>query len=504
MSDLAVFDSAVRPIAPEDPQDTSLILGPMIRSTKYCKIHPVVASSWQAESAEAHVFQPAGKGQARFLNRSVWPKLRKSRGFKREIKKDDGRVIFIVADDGETSAKKIEAPGLVPEEPDNTEPVTEALLLNNPATSTLPTPHQLPAGISASTVGKSIFLRYLRECHGDEPTPAFQSEGFPSTTEDETTKVDADQSGMLEFIESLNNRRPPVMDENISPQHNSASPAILAGWEEESDTGTRRSKPRQIPQQRCLHFVLSLAADIAEELLDYDADGVCLFGHSFMSKHLYPRQIGMLSSQAFSQHTARQRAWMNHIERTLHHLPGLLKKQEAVSERAWLVSLEELCRIFSDQAASDQLSEEQRRQNVAIMKWIVERSFSGFGPEAIASLAESFTCHTCDGEPATQWMLRIRGNARMRKWAGQELLKAPDAPETANEVLMRLVEAHLAYELILGMKPLLDRMYLVSQEELRDCEWSAAIHSERDKAELERVSNRWEARYSILKTKGIA
>ncbi|KAH7366883.1 hypothetical protein B0T11DRAFT_274324 [Plectosphaerella cucumerina] len=478
--DPSVSQSAVGSIEAGDKPNDLPTLGLVIRSTKCCKIHVVVASSWESELAEAHVFEPTSKAQTRFLNRSVWLKLRKSRGFKKEIKPDDGRTIFIVSSRQETSMKDTRAPVLKPDEPDDTKSVTEEVLLDESTASTLPTNSHLPAGMRPSAVGKSIFLRYLRECHGDESTPAFQSDGFPTTTGLETTKVEADQFEMLESIGPFYDHRPPVVDERLPPEHDSANKTIPAS---SGDMGTKRSKPRQIPQKRRLNFVLGLAAEIAGESFESNADGVCLFGHGFILEHLYHRPMGFSSSQALFEHAAQQRGWTNRIGRTLQHVPELLKKQEAAAETAWLASLEELRHIFGDQATDAQQSEDQRPQNIVIIRWIVERSFSGFGPEAIAKLADPFACYTCDREPITKWMLRIRSHARMRQWAREELLKAPEAPERANPVLMRLLEAHTAHELVLGMRPLLERMHNVSQEELGYWEETADFLHGKEEAE---------------------
>jgi hypothetical protein len=395
--------------------------------------------------------------------------------------------------------KDTQAPVLKPDEPDDTKSVTEGVIHDEPTTNTIRTRHHLPAGMSPSLVGKSIFLRYLRECHGDEPTPAFQRDGFPTTNNLETTKVEADQFEILESIGTFSDRQPPIVDERLPPEHDdSANNTIPTS---SGDTGTKRSKPRQIPQKRCLNFVLRLAADIAGESFESNADGVCLFGHGFIQEYLHRRPMGFSSSQALYEHAAQQRGWTNRIGRTLQHVPELLKKQEAAAERAWLASLEELRHIFSDQATDAQQSEDQRPQNIVIMRWIVERSFSGFGLEAIAKLADPFTCYTCDREPITKWMLRIRSHVRMRQWAREELLKTPEVLERANPVLMRLLDAHTAHELVLGMRPLLERMHNISQEELGYWEETAEFLHGEEEAELESVSNRWEARQSVHKTK---
>ncbi|KAK7995479.1 hypothetical protein PG990_014252 [Apiospora arundinis] len=429
---------------PSEPSDSELTpgnveLGMFVRQDKYAKVYSVVTSKRESAEWEAHVFDITKK-QARFLERMVWPKMRKSNNYKTDFTRASTRIfIQRVADEIKTTG-------------------TTCTKVKRGKTG-LP---GMDAAISSiGSTGNGIpdpveFVRYLFALYcvrkGDR-LPIFKGGNYQQnpTPSGSFQKFSADHSFKKMWIDLWHNESIPT-DKQAEQEGNGMNPTEIFGTPSASAGGRKspcRSSARPFPLDRDLATILDLARMINEECIIRHPTGYSPPALKSFAEYLAPRahstEKSMLEALA-----SKNQDWTDRLDRLNERIPKILDKLTKQRAATWRASIPRV--FFVLHVHKGKLNSRWP----TILRWMFEYGFEGFDSMAVQAVVNGLLAgHT----PTTAlWLLRIQSHEALYQWADREMKKTSKEPGAPDATLMQMLHAHARRELVIGMVPVLQRM----------------------------------------------
>ncbi|KAK8112622.1 hypothetical protein PG984_013148 [Apiospora sp. TS-2023a] len=450
-------------VAEPDSTWEDLKLGMFVRQDKYAKVYSVVTSDWTAEAQwEAHVFELQGKQRARFFERMIWPKMRKSSNYEADFLRDSTHIFvrrlvedIDPVDAKHTKAKRKKARQAVMAASSSDCSAIEGDVRNNPAKE---------EGIDTVAFVKQAFIRYCVRV--GKPVPKFKggqlTTDMPSWMERNALR----DEGAKELWGSLKrDARVLVSERNCNTTGNGPgpdegkSPMAVSGAR---NTSSRSSRP--LPQDRDVEMILDLAKMIEAEPIYCTSDGQSQPGRSFFLKHLYP-QTHLPEDSTREELAAKQQDWTGRLTRLVERIPSILKTLTKRRDQIWKASIPSVLQVFGD-IEDGQIQDGDGEIGTIwldVLGWMIEEEFGGFDSAAVQALAQGLS--VAYAPTTTSWFFRIRRHVKVYKWAESQtnegvLQKELGTPEA---VPVRMLLAHTRRELVIGMRPLLERMAWISE-----------------------------------------
>ncbi|KAK6836778.1 hypothetical protein PG987_007273 [Apiospora arundinis] len=444
-----------------------LELGTFVRQDKYAKIYSVVVSEWAEEAQwEAHVFETQGKQQARFLERIVWPKMRKSANYECDFTRDSTAIfVYRIPEETESiGSKRTKA------KRERLRPMDTAMATGN------------DVGVRGDNVAierkepridpvefvRQIFICYcartgeaVPKFDGGQLAPHLPSFAQPDQIRNGTAnemweKIKYDSKAFIGEGEDKSTGQVVGIVQEPLPKVSSNA------------TRTPRRNSRPLPQDRDVESIIDLAKMIEAEPIYVFPDGRSQPGRSFFLKHLNP-QMHPPEGTSLDVLAAKQQDWTDHLTRLVERIPTIVKKLTKERAGTWKSSIPRVMQVFCGQ--EDVKQPETTRENqdkvdrrwADLLRWMIEQGFDGFGSDAIRALTQGLSIAYAPTTAA--WFLRVRSHIKMYKWADANLEHGNFISEfgAPDPMLLRMLRVHTRRELVIGMRPLLERMRWVSE-----------------------------------------
>ncbi|KAK8859230.1 hypothetical protein PGQ11_009964 [Apiospora arundinis] len=461
-----------------------LKLGTFVRQDKYAKIYSIVSSEWAEEAQwEAHVFEIQGRQQVRFLERMVWPKMRKSANYERDFIRDSTRIfVYRIPEETELVGSK-----LTKAKRKTLRPVDTAITMGAEAGvrgENRAIEHKEPRTDPVE------FVRQIFICHCvrmGEPVPKFDggqlAPDLPSFAQpDELRDGTADE--LWEKIEC--DAKAFIGEGGNDPAGQVVGPGqvpLPTASSNTTKTSCRNSRP--LPQDRDVEMILGLAKMIEAEPVYIFPDGRSQPGRSFFLKHLNP-QMHRPEGTSLEVLAAKQQDWTEHLARLVERIPAIVKNLTKERAGIWRSSIPIVLQMLGyqeDDEQSEKMCDNQStidRRWVDLLRWMIEQGFDGFDSDAIQALAQGLSIAYAPTTAA--WFFRIRSHIQMYKWAEASLEHGTCISEVSapNTMLTRMLRAYTRRELVIGMRPLLERMRWVSELTSKYWKYQVACSEFRD------------------------
>ncbi|KAK8062268.1 hypothetical protein PG997_014365 [Apiospora hydei] len=408
-------------------------LGPIVRQDRYAKVHSVLASSWDMEEWEAHVFEIRTKEHARFLEFLVWPKMKKSSYYKTDFTRDSTHIFIRHM----TQATEPTEVNRTKTKRQHTVPPGMAAAIPDARTQDEVASHLAPGAASLDPVGLVK--------HGFEKT----WEEVRRTASDFIVKQPNGGTGDVKDF-----------DKNIP----------LAAPDERRRPG--RASARPLPHDRDLRMILDLARAIEEE------EDQHIPGRSFFLEHLYP-PTEQPEGSTLEELASNQQARTDRLTRLIKRIPKVLKELTKQRAATWEASMPRILQVFGIIEKSEDHKEDLDEWS-HFLRWIHAYSFEGFDADAMQRVAHALSAGYVPVMAA--WFSRIQSHSIMHQWTDLLLTKGFDEYDAPDPILMQMLHAHTKRELVIGMQPVLERMRWVS--ELTTKYWKAQTACSEFKAML--------------------
>ncbi|KAK7993407.1 tannase and feruloyl esterase [Apiospora arundinis] len=431
-----------------------LELGLLVKQDKYAKVYSVVTSEWASIQWEAHVFEPQNNKQARFLERMVWPKMRKSNNYKTDFARASARIFVHRVTDGTASFN----------------------IAHTNTTQEKAEPFDMGAAISSSgpkggnplqpvTFVMLVFvcycLRVKNSClRMNKPIPDFV--GRQSSTRLQNITSDTARDSLDKMWEHLKRDAQSFTDDTEGNGTNTAKDVD----EEAPPTSTRgsekpgRGSARPLPLDRDLEMILDFARMLSEDTPNVSPEVYSPPGLKFFSEHLVP-QLSPAEDSGLEALASKQQDWTDRLSRLIERIPKILKKLTQQRAAIWRASVARVVQVFGNIDEDSSKDSDTNRRWPNILRWMIEYSFDGFDTKAVQAVAEGLSAGLTPTTSA--WFLRVRSHALMYQWAKVETTKSDNGHDTPDAMLMKMLQAHTKRELVVGMVPILQRMRWVSE-----------------------------------------
>ncbi|KAK8079190.1 hypothetical protein PG994_002997 [Apiospora phragmitis] len=294
-----------------------LKLGMVIRQDKYAWVYSIVASDWAWEPCEAHVFEMRGRKQVRFLERMVWPKMRKSDNYKVDFTCASTRI-FIQSD-----VEAIEWAGVN----DTKAKLREARLLKMAAATSndgtldgVSNDSSKEARLNPVAFVKEVFIYHCVRM--GKPLPKFEDRLF------------ANSRGPLQLDGIF---RGEGFEEHVERDFSKVLPAAI-----DERGKPKRGSARPLPLDRDIEMILDLAK-IIESQRHLQSPG-----HRFYRTYLVPHepQPEKPESSTFEELASRQKDWTGRLNRLLQRIPKILQWLTRQRAAIWKASTPTVLQVF--------------------------------------------------------------------------------------------------------------------------------------------------------------